>query len=155
MQPMSSENSASNVVFRCLVKVPRHSAKKNEKEPRFNPRTRKLFLGKTERAVICENWLKQMLTIQKLKNRIDTPIDFYINAKFTFFIPRTQYFNKNGTRSKKIIDTSNAYQLPEDVMQKVGILENDTFIDGHDGSRRKPIDGTEYFLEIELTRLSE
>jgi len=74
---------------------------------------------------------------------IQTPLvpkDVEINAKIVSYL---------GT--KRLIDASNLYQGPEDVMQVVGILEDDSCIVSHDGSDRQ-YDKENPRVEIELTR---
>lgn len=95
------------------------------------------------------------LTLEKLKQRIDEPITKDLNAKFTFFFPKTVYFTKKGARNQKLPDLSNLYELPQDVLQNVGIILNDTNICSHDGSRRAPTDDPKYFIEIELTEFEK
>lgn len=137
-------------VFKCRVQVPRHSSKKNEK--RVHSHGRRLFIGKSDKAKLSENWLIQKLTVEKLKQRIDT-ITCDLNAKFTFYFPKTVYFTKKGERSLKLPDISNLYELPQDVMQKIKIIENDTQICSHDGSRRGVSEDNQYWLEIELSQV--
>jgi len=55
------------------------------------------------------------------------PVTGPIRARFLFIGPW-----KPGNEP----DLSNLYQLPEDVMQKAGIIEDDQQIESHDGSRR-------------------
>lgn len=137
-------------MFKCKVLVRRHSSKKNEKEPRR--RGNKTFIGKSDRAKQAEDWLILKLRVEKLKQRIDTITDD-LNAKFTFYFPESVYYTKKGDRSKKLPDISNLYELPQDVMQKIQIIENDTQICSHDGSRRAVSHDNNYYLEIELTKV--
>lgn len=137
-----------NILFRCRVQVARHSSKKNEKEPRRAGH--RVFIGKSQKAKFAEDILKHKLQIEKLKQRVDT-ISCDLNAKMIFYFPETVYFTKKGDRSKKLPDTSNLYELPQDVLQTVKIIENDTQICSHDGSRRLPSEDGLYWLEIELT----
>jgi hypothetical protein len=55
-----------------------------------------------------------------------------VNAKFTFYIPKFPNIPNIAGR-----DLSNSYQIYEDLMQAniASILENDSLIMGHDGSR--------------------
>ena len=137
--------------FKCLVKVPRHSSKKNEKQPA--KRGRRSFIMKTAAARHVEGVLCSELRKQRFINRAFEPVTGDVWAQFTFFFPKSVYFTKKGQRSKKIPDLSNLYLLPEDCLQKVGIIEDDTQVESHDGSRRAPIDGDQYWLEIKLYRL--
>lgn len=53
---------------------------------------------------------------------------------------------------KTIGDLSNLYQLPEDCLEKAGIIANDTLIMAHDYSRRLPAEKNE--LEIYVLKYS-
>jgi Holliday junction resolvase RusA-like endonuclease len=143
------------IIFYCKIQISRHSSKKNEKRPMFNKGSNRFFIGKTSKAKYVENELIHRLQIEKLKTRIDLPITCDINAKLTFYFPESVYFTKKGDRSKKLPDLSNLYELPQDCLQKVGIIQNDTQIVSHDGSRRKPLSGNNYVLEIELSHVEE
>lgn len=138
------------ILFSCKIQVPRHSSKKNEKVARLN--YSKLFIGKSKKAKFTEDWILKKLHLERIKQRVDL-ITCDINARFIFYFPKTVYFTKNGERSRTIPDTSNLYELPADVLQKTRIIENDTQICSHDGSRRKPSDDNQYWLEIELTEV--
>lgn len=139
-------------LFKCRIKVSRHSSKKNEKEPaRARGRS---YIRKTEAARHVEGLLIRAFNIEKIKQRIDDPIDCDIQAVFTFYFPKSVYFTKKGKRSHKLPDLSNLYQLPEDILQRTGIIVNDTQIESHDGSRRAPIDGVEYWLEIKILKFT-
>jgi Holliday junction resolvase RusA-like endonuclease len=140
-------------LFECYFKVPRHASKKNNKRIRKNRRTGKYFVGTDDPEILLEKQLVQKLMIERLKKRIDKPITDRIIAKFTFFMPMTVYYTKKAAINLKIGDISNLYQMPEDALTKAGIIEDDTLIEGHDGSRRLPIDSTEYFLKIELIKV--
>lgn len=140
------------IIFKCLVQVPRHGIKKNGKAIRMNVKSKKRFIGSNDNVLMCEQWLLNRLRIEKLKNHVDC-IDFDVNAKFVFFYPKSVFFTKKGTRSSKVADLSNLYELPQDCLQKVGILANDSLICGHDGSGRMPIDGPNSYIEIILTKI--
>jgi len=70
----------------------------------------------------------------------DFPLKGDLHCQFFFHYPNT----KSGKRWKQVIDLSNLYQGPEDALQEAGIIEDDKFIESHDGSRR--IYGAEQFL---------
>lgn len=141
----------SEVIFKCLINVNRHSSKKNEKRARMGQAG--LYIAASHKANYSAQIMTSKLLVEKLKQRIDEPIDCDLQAKFTFFFPETVYFTKKGTRSMTLPDLSNLYELPQDIMQKVGIIKNDTLICSHDGSRREAVEGDKYYLEIELIRL--
>lgn len=136
-------------LFKVTLNLDRHSSKKNEKVARR--RGKSLFIGKSEKALSAEiKMMKQLvLARQKLKETIKEDI----SAKFTFIFPKSVYFTKQGERSKKLPDLSNLYELPQDCLQKSQIIENDTQICSHDGSRR--VAGDSYQLVIILYKLKD
>lgn len=56
------------------------------------------------------------------------PIDVPMNLRMVFYGP--------WDATNVLPDMSNLYQALEDVMQRVRIIEDDTLVDNHDGSRR-------------------
>lgn len=62
---------------------------------------------------------------QKRRN-MTLPIRTPVNVCFTFY-----------RATRHIVDLSNLYELPQDALQKAGILENDALIESHDGSRKR------------------
>lgn len=80
-------------------------------------------------------------------------IEYPVWSVFRFIFPRDVYFTKKGKINKKLPDLSNLYQLPEDLLQKCKIIENDNLIHSHDYSRRIPGDG--YKLEIHILKFEE
>lgn len=132
--------------FRCL----RHSSRKNEKK--IHRTASRSWIGSSEKATECEKWTLRALHIERLKQRLDKPIDCDINAQFILYFPKTIYNTKKNVRSKSIGDLSNLIQGPEDCLQIAKIIENDTLVCGYDGSRRKYIDGSDYFIKIVLTK---
>ena len=79
-----------------------------------------------EKGVVDQLWV-QRVTYAGSMLVPWVPIDEPVQAEFHFFL--------KGFRE---IDLSNLYQGPEDALQAAGILKNDKFIAGHDGSRRHP-----------------
>lgn len=139
------------IIFKCLVEVNKHGVLKNSKRILKKWSSEQRFIGKSENAEYAQKYLNAVLMREKLKSRVDT-IDFDVNVKFVFHYPTSVYFTKAGKRSNKVGDLSNLYELPQDCLQKVGILANDSLIVSHDGSRRAPIEGVKYMLEIEISR---
>lgn len=136
------------IVFKCLVEVNKHGILKNSKRI-MKKWSGQRFIGKSEKAQYAQDYLNAVLMREKLKSKLDT-IDFDVNVKFVFHYPKSVYFTKAGKRSNKVGDLSNLYELPQDCLQKVGILANDGLIVSHDGSRRVPAE--KYMLEIEITK---
>lgn len=141
----------NEILFKAYFMLPKHGILKNSKQILSNRSTGKPFIAKSRDAMELEKWMIQKLNIEKLKQRIQT-ITCDINAKFIFYYPNTVYFTKKNIRSQRLGDISNLVQLPEDCLQKTGIIANDNLIVSLDGCRRKPLDSTSYYLEIELTK---
>jgi len=138
------------ILFYAKFPVPNHGIKKNSKQIAYNRATNKSFIRSSDKALRAQEWLMVKLRAEKFKQRIDT-ITQDINIKFTFYFPETIYYTKQDVRSKKVADLSNLYELVQDVLQKVGIIENDSQVESHDGSRRRPIKDNTTWLEIEIT----
>lgn len=49
---------------------------------------------------------------------------------------RCTFFGAWAEDSGNLPDLSNLYQMPEDLLQYAGVIEDDRLIAGHDGSRR-------------------
>jgi len=116
--------------------------KKNSRVIRKSFVTGKPFLGKSGKLVAAENLAAYELIDQKNRLRL-VMIDFPVTVKFSFYLP---------TRTTP--DLSNLYQLPEDALERAGILENDRLIFSHDGSRRF-IDTANPRTEIEIFPFAE
>ncbi len=141
------------IIFHCLIQVPRHGIKKNSKRIFKNFKTGKPFITSSQDAKASELILTRKLTIEKIKNKIDT-ITQDINVAYTFFYPETVYYTKQGIRSKKVGDLSNLIETPSDALQKAKIIENDSIICSLDGSKRMPIKDNNHWLEIKITAIS-
>lgn len=70
----------------------------------------------------------------RLNVTCDYPIRGDIHVQFLFYF--NNFLTKKGSRNRKIPDLSNLYHFPEDCLQEAGIIDNDSFICSHDGSRR-------------------
>ncbi len=139
------------VLFYAKFPTPFHGIKKNSKEIGYNRATGKRFIRSNDRAKFVENWLIQKLTVEKLKQRLDT-IEHDISAKFTFYFPESVYYTKKNVRSQKVPDLSNLFESIQDALQKAKVITNDSMIVSLDGSRREPINDNTTWLEIELTK---
>ena len=141
----------NEILFETYFRCGRHWSKKNENGIRKAGNKR--WIGGNKNSHAARDWLIKMLILARLKNRLDEPIDCDINAQFIFYFPKTVFYTKKGVRKKTLGDTSNLYQGPEDCLQKARIIVNDEQICSHDGSRRLPIEGTEHYIKIILTRI--
>lgn len=144
-------------LFYCKIQVEHHAVKKNGRKIMRNRRTGTSFLGKSSKLVSAENYLTHAILRAKITNGPSEPITCDVNARFVFYVPESKYYVKAKKktdaprRSKTLGDLSNLYQLPEDILQVVGVYENDSQIQGHDGSRIKPSIDENYYLLIDLT----
>ncbi len=139
------------ILFSAKFKVQKHGILKNGKQIRFNNRTKKNFITKNDLVLALENYLMIKLRQLKIIHKIDSPIDCDLNASFTFYFPKSVYFTKKNERSKKIPDLDNLLCLPLDCLKKSNIIIDDNIVCGFNGTSRKPIEGNEYILEIELS----
>ena len=129
----------------------RHGSKKNRKRIFKQPKTGRLFIGAEESTKLLETQLINAFKIAKWKQKIDC-IECDINAQIVFYFPKSIFYTQKNVRSAKVADISNLYQSVEDALQKSEVIKNDSQIESHDGSRRRPIDGSEYWLEVVLSR---
>jgi len=139
-------------LFRCLIKVHKHGILKNNKQIFFNRKTGKRFITSSQSSKTSEDWLLLKLRTEKLKLKLDEPINSDINASLKFYFPESIYYTKKGQRSLKLPDLDNLFGLVCDCLQKSQIITNDTIINSFDWSRRLPIKDSQYYLEIILTQ---
>lgn len=146
---------ATEILFQARFEVDHHISKKNGKTP---------FViwpkgGGKPRAVLptdpvvkqAENF--QMLQLRSIANRMPRfeciGSDVRLWGIFHFYF--SNYHLKNeAKRNKKLNDLSNLYELPQDALQKAGIIEDDGQIESHDLSRRLP--GEKNEIEIILIK---
>jgi len=140
----------NDAVFHAKIEVPRHFSKKNSRPIFFNRKTGKRFLGKDLALSQAEDTLVSTLRQKARAQGITEPIGYDLHVRFLFFFDN--YFTKSNARNKKIGDLSNLYLFPEDCLQKASIIENDSLICSHDGSRRMPSQNGKSYLEIYIYR---
>ena len=140
------------VLFEAEICVDAHGSKKNSKNLFVNRRTNRTFVASSNRARVAEAMLVSELGRYRIQYSW-LPIRERVNAKFIFVFPKDEYFTKKGLRSKNLPDQSNLYELPQDALQKSGILENDRLVASHDGSRI--MWGPVRKIIIELSKFSE
>lgn len=81
------------------------------------------YIGKSDKLLVAEEFARCTLLSQKNKQGIKT-IEDPVHAEFHFYV-------KDKTHG----DLSNYYELPQDALEKAGIIKNDKQIYSHDGSR--------------------
>lgn len=133
-------------LFHILVPVEKHRTKKNGKRAFFNRKSGKAWINMKPEAKQQEEEL--VLILKQVKNQLGQvhPLTCDIHAEFIFTF--NDYYTKDKNRRKTLPDLSNLIELPQDALQKAGIIENDTQICYLDGSCRKP--GAKNTLEIYL-----
>jgi Holliday junction resolvase RusA-like endonuclease len=134
------------------VPVLRHYIKKNSRPIYKNRKTGKTFIGKNKELIEAENYLVRKFQEEAQKIGLFDPINEPIWVIFFFHFTKDQFFTQKGYMRKTIGDLSNLYQLPEDCLEKAGIIENDCLIMAHDYSRKLPSDTNE--LEIYILKYS-
>ena len=142
----------SNEVFKAIIELPKFPIKKNSKAIFRNRATGRPFIASNSKAQNLMNILNAELLKAKMMNKCGL-IDYDVNVSFQFYFPAKVYWTKSGKRSPKVGDLSNLVESPQDALQKVGILQNDSLINGLDGSFRAAIDSDVHKLKIIITRL--
>lgn len=147
--------------FHLICELDKHWVKKNGRDIGRNFKTGRLFPIKSPGLEQAEVYLINAMQLAKNKNQsFNFPFTKPVHMKSIFTFPRKEFFCQTkgtsgepvGRRNSKIPDLSNLYQLPEDCLQTAGVIENDSLIDSHDGSRRLP--GLTFRLEIKLYPMS-
>jgi len=140
----------SEMLFHIYTPIESHVVKKNGRPIFRNKRTGMRFTGKSERLINAENFLINKLQRHAEKLEMQEPIQDDVWAIFLFHYHREEWFTKNHIRRKDLPDLSNLYCLPEDCLQKAGVLANDNLIMAHDLSRKMV--SKETALEIYLLK---
>lgn len=76
----------------------------------------------------------------------DLPIRDPVHVVFHFIYPEREFYTVKNKVSRNLADQSNLYEMPQDCLQKAGIIEDDCQVAHHDGSRRLP--GERHMLKI-------
>jgi Holliday junction resolvase RusA-like endonuclease len=116
--------------------------KKNGKQ--ISVRGGRVFVRTSENYKNWHSYASVIMLQQKNFSQFPMPIKEPINLSCKFHFP-----NHQGEP-----DLSNLYQGIEDILQEIGVIENDKLIYSHDGSRK--IFGAPAFLtEIEIIKLTD
>jgi Holliday junction resolvase RusA-like endonuclease len=141
-----------NEVFKAIIELPKFPIKKNSKQIFRNKSTGRPFIASNSKAQALMNILNAELLKAKMMSKCGL-IDYDVNVSFQFYFPAKFYYTKQNKRSSKVGDLSNLVEAPQDALQKVGILQNDSLICSLDGSFRAAIDSDVHKLKIIITRL--
>lgn len=141
--------------FICVIQLEKHGSKKNRKTIARNRKTGKMFIRSDDAEALISQSMTKRFFYEAQAQGIMKPYTGPVWMQATFVFKREDFFCKAkgkggpaGRRNSKIPDLSNLYQLPEDCLQSAKVIENDSQIDSHDGSRRIPGDSTR--LELRL-----
>ena len=126
----------SDLIFAAQIQVNSHVVKKNSRPILHNRRTRKPFIGKSSILSASEAVLTAELRSIANKLKLYSPFTGDVHAMFIFQF--NDYYTKDGVRRRNLPDLSNLIELPQDCLQRAGIIDNDTQIVSLDGSRRVP-----------------
>lgn len=139
-------NECPDLLFYCHVDVDKHVTKKNNRSIFKNRKTGRMYPGKSKELVSAEEHMISEMAEQWRKFGGNQPLNMHIWCVFIFFFNHRHYYTKNGTINRRIGDLSNLIQLPEDCLQKAGIIKDDSLIMSLDLSRKFP--GESNYLEL-------
>lgn len=128
--------SLDKCLFFASIPVDNHLSKKNGRSVFLNKATGRMFPGKNNKLRNAEDKIIIELKMQRIQQRISDPISERLWAIFYFYFKKEDFITKAKEISLRLPDLSNLYELPQDCLQKAGVILNDTQIDSHDLSRR-------------------
>lgn len=153
-----SDFKATQILFHARFEVPfGHKSKKNGKQPFvITPKNgRRPYATLPTRPDIKQAENFYLLKLREAANKmsfnfpIRSDVQLWLVAHFHF---KNYYVKKKRRMSMRLNDLSNLYELPQDALQKAGIIEDDVQICSHDLSRRLP--GNKDEIEIFLIEYS-
>lgn len=133
----------SEVIFKCYFAVPFHGTKKLQKNKISKTRADKI----QSRVNLLKEFIERKILIEKIKQRIDTPIDHNIQLCLKFYFPES-IFNL-----KRLPDLAGLYELPQAVLAATGVIASVSLVQSFDGSRRLPTESNNCSLSIEITKV--
>jgi Holliday junction resolvase RusA-like endonuclease len=133
-------------LFHIVIPVDKHLTKKNGKRAFHDKKSGKTWV--TSKPGVREQEEEMVLILMSAKNSMRKTFPFTQDIHAEFIFTFDDYYTKQLERRKNLPDLSNLIELPQDALQKAGIIENDTQICYLDGSTRKP--GDRNVLEIYL-----
>lgn len=135
-----------NIISYFTISVDSHVVKKNKrpiKQMFTKGGGRRPFIGKSDQLLNMESFIEEQLRAQAYLQGLNFPLDERLWIVFHFYFTKDQYFchdrKGNVIESKinqKLPDLSNLIELPQDCLQKCGIIKNDNLVDSLDLSRR-------------------
>lgn len=149
-EEMLNAKATDRFIAHFRIPVQKHVSKKNNR-PIWNGR-----IGKSKNLLFAESHMHRELLKHKLQNQIQT-ITGPLHVVFLFRFPLQELYlidkeTKQVRLKKTAGDLSNLYELPQDCLTKVGIIDDDSQITSHDLSRRLITHDDNYLLEIYLLK---
>ena len=146
------------LVFDAVIQVPSHGILKNSKEIRMNKKTGARFISSNHIALALKRHLTNELIHKARKesimgDRYCHNIANPVSIEFKFAYPKDKLITQKDTLNRKCGDLSNLYCLPEDCLQKAGIILDDSMIVSHEGSERVISPDSNYYLSIKIYEL--
>ncbi len=120
--------STDGALYYAIFEVKEFTSKKNQKGIFKNRQTGQLFIG--SRNAKQAGKVNEGIKLYGVWNK--KTIDRPVRAIFRFHYPD----NKDGSRTKRVMDLSNLIQGPEDALVNMEILADDKLIESYDGSCR-------------------
>lgn len=144
-----------DLFFEIKLKVEYHGILKNNKQIRLNRKIGNRFIASSSRAELAADYL-----LYEFRKHVNfRPITRKGPVHFECIFYFKNFFVKSGANkgqlSSKVADLSNLYELPQDVLQKAEIIQDDRQIVMHDGSRRKPSDNGDNYIHLKLYELHQ
>jgi len=121
----------------------RHLTKKNSR-PIFKKAKGKPFLGKSKELKETEHFLAFNFAIETRFFNIGYPLIYPVHCIYHF------HFGPEHSRSYKLCDLTNLFEIVSDALQASGIIKNDRQIYSVDGSRK--IMSNKTYLDVSLLR---
>jgi len=146
------------LVFDATIQVPSHGILKNPKKIRMNRHTGQRFIASSHIVLALKRHLtnelihfarKQSIMGDRYCHNISNPI----SVEFKFAYPKEKLITLKNALNRKCGDLSNLYCLPEDCLQKAGIILDDAMIVSHEGSERVISHDDKYYLSIKIYEL--
>lgn len=159
-ETISQRFSMDRLLATFSIDVQSHVVKKNNRPimQAFRPGGgRRPLIGKSAKLVSAENHLSLEIKRQAVRQQLVSPLKCRLWVIFHFYFTEDAFFchDKKGNPLKDKVqltlpDLSNLYELPQDCLQRCGVIYNDSQIESHDLSRR--LVGPKNKLEIFILR---
>jgi len=150
--------TSSRPLFHARIEVGNHVVKKNGKtikQRRNRAGGFQKYIGNTQAQINAQDFLVLELRRRTADIGFGEPLTNSLWAMFLFFYPKDRFFTRDGKLSRKLPDLSNLYELPQDALQKAGVIKNDNLIRSHDLSRILPSPDENHYVEIFLMSYDE